>query len=100
MLTAVNGPSGAQPAFFNLGQNYPNPFNPTPVIRYQLPVTSVVKLVVFDILGREVALLVNERKALGGYDVKFDASGLSSGVYLYRLTAGSFVQTCKMVVLR
>ena len=100
MLTAVNGPSGAQPAFFNLGQNYPNPFNPTTVIRYQLPVTSEVKLVVFDILGREVALLVNERKALGSYDVKFDASGLSSGVYLYRLTAGSFVQTCKMVVLR
>ena len=88
------------PLAFALEQNYPNPFNPTTVVSYQLSVASNVKLVVFDILGREVAVLVNEKKAPGSYDVKFDASALASGVYLYRLTAGSFVQTRKMLVVK
>ena len=85
---------------FSLGQNYPNPFNPTTVISYQLPAASDVRLVVYDVLGREVAVLVNERKTPGSYEVKFDGSGLTSGVYLYRLTAGSFVQTRKLLLLR
>ena len=61
---------------------------------------SEVKLVVCDLLGREVAVLVNERKAPGNYEVRFDAAGLASGVYFYRLTAGSFVQTKKMIVVK
>lgn len=81
-------------------QNYPNSFNPATVVRYQLPVVSDVKLVVYDLLGREVSVLVNERKAPGSYSVMFDAAGLASGVYFYRLTAGEFVQVRKLLMLR
>ena len=83
-----------------LYQNYPNPFNPTTVVSYQLPAVSDVRLVVYDLLGREVAVLVHERKAPGRYEAKFDATGLATGVYLCRLTAGSFVQTRKIVVVK
>jgi gluconolactonase len=92
---------------FELQGNYPNPFNPTTVISYQLPVASNVKLAVYDILGREVTVLVNERRDAGVHEVKFDARmlggqgpNLASGLYLYRLTAGSFVQTRKMLVIK
>jgi glycosidase len=74
------------PATFDLAQNYPNPFNPTTVVSYQLPVASDVRLAVFDVLGREVSVLVNERKAPGSYEVRFDGSNLASGVYFYRLS--------------
>jgi hypothetical protein len=70
------------------------------VIRYQLPVASDVRLSVYDLLGREVAVLVNEKKALGNYEVIFDATKLSSGVYFYRLQSGDFVQTRKLLLLR
>jgi hypothetical protein len=96
------------PTHFALAQNYPNPFNPTTVISYQLPVTSDVRLVVYDILGREVELLVTERKPPGTYQVEFSARGRSSGVYLCRLTArgtgsgsaGLFEQTRRLVLLK
>jgi len=88
------------PARFALLQNYPNPFNPTTVISYQLPVASSVRLVVYDMLGRDVAVLVNEKKEPGNYEVQFDGSGLSSGVYFYRLTAGDFVSTKRMLLIR
>ncbi|MEW5797565.1 MAG: T9SS type A sorting domain-containing protein [Bacteroidota bacterium] len=79
-------------------QNYPNPFNPTTVIKYQLPVTSTVTLKIFDLLGREVATLVNEQKRPGSYEVTWDAKHISSGVYFYRLQAGDFVQTRRLVL--
>ena len=88
------------PAEFVLKQNYPNPFNPTTVVTYQLPAVSNVKLIVYDLLGRPVATLVNERQAAGRHSVKFDAGGLPSGVYFYRLQAGSFVSTKKMILLQ
>ena len=104
---------GDVPSQYILSQNYPNPFNPSTVIRYQLPEASNVRLAVFDFLGREVAMLVNERKAVGSYEIRFDASGFSSGVYLYRLTADNpstisglrtelkgFVQTRMMLVIK
>ncbi len=96
--------SGAQgaviPSVYALSQNYPNPFNPTTMIRYQLPGAGMVKLQVFDMLGRVVATLASERKDAGIYEVPFNASTLSSGTYFYRLQAGSFVETKKMMLVK
>ncbi len=88
------------PTAFILEQNFPNPFNPNTVISYQLPVAGNVLLKVYDVLGNEISTLVNEEKPAGSYEVKFDASGLSSGVYFYRLQVGEFVQTRKMILLK
>jgi hypothetical protein len=91
-----------------LHQNYPNPFNPTTLISYQLPVNSYVTLKVYDLLGREVATLVNERKEAGKYSVRWNASGFATGVYLVRIQAhqtnggqaGSFIDTKKVLLMR
>jgi hypothetical protein len=93
-------PEASIPAQCVIHQNYPNPFNPSTTITYALPKSSDVRLSVCDMLGREVSVLVNERKDAGVHEVKFDASGLASGVYLYRLQAGEFVQTRKLVLLQ
>jgi len=85
---------------FELLQNYPNPFNPTTRIQYQIPELGSVTLKIFDVLGNEVATLVDEEKPDGTYETEFSAEGLSSGIYLYRLQAGSFVETKKMILLR
>jgi spore coat protein H len=98
-VTAM-GTLARRPEAFRLEQNFPNPFNPTTGVNYELPVTSDVRLVVYDILGREVAVLVNEKQGPGRYEVRFGASGLASGVYLYRLTAGGSIQTRKMLLVR
>ncbi len=90
----------AKPTVFGLDQNYPNPFNPTTTIRYELPSTSMVRLSVFDLLGQEVATLVNERKDAGTYQVRFDGSALPSGIYFYRLAAGDFVQTRRLALVK
>ena len=90
----------AIPVAFSLEQNYPNPFNPSTVIGYQLPVNSEVSIEVYNLLGRRVATLVNERKPAGHHNVTFDASGLSSGVYVYRIRAGEFVKTRKMMLVK
>jgi hypothetical protein len=89
-----------RPMTFTLDQNYPDPFNPTTAVSYQLSAASEVKLAVYDILGREVAVLVNERKAPGRYEATFDASRLASGVYIYRLTAGQNGASRKMILLK
>ncbi|MBF8296050.1 MAG: 5'-Nucleotidase domain protein, partial [Bacteroidetes bacterium] len=88
------------PAVFALEQNYPNPFNPTTNFEFRIANLGLVKLLVFDLLGREVAVLVNEEKPAGTYRATWDAGKMSSGVYFYRLTAGEFVETKKMVLLR
>jgi hypothetical protein len=88
------------PKVFALEQNYPNPFNPSTTIRYQLPVASEVKLEVYDVLGKKIATLVNERQSAGSYQVVWNASGLSSGTYFYRLQAGTFVETKKMIMVK
>jgi hypothetical protein len=103
---------------FALNQNYPNPFNPTTGVRFSVPTqsgrdlvstsgrdgrvpgVSDVKLTVYDLLGKEVAVLVNERKMPGNYEVQFDAGALASGVYIYRLTAGTFTDTKRMVLMK
>jgi hypothetical protein len=88
------------PGQFRLEQNYPNPFNPSTNIKFELPKASEVRLTVYDMLGREVALLVHETRGAGVYEVKFDGSNLSTGVYLYRLQAGDLVQTRKLLLVR
>ncbi|MDP1675290.1 MAG: T9SS type A sorting domain-containing protein [Bacteroidota bacterium] len=88
------------PQMFALMQNYPNPFNPTTVISYQLPVNSHVSLKVYDAIGREVATLVNDVKEAGYYSVTFDASRLSTGMYIYILRAENFVVSKKLLLLK
>jgi hypothetical protein len=88
------------PTEFRLMQNYPNPFNPSTVIRYGLPQVADVRLEVFTILGQRVETLVDGRQAAGTYEVKLDGSKLASGVYLYRLHAGAYVQTLKMILMK
>lgn len=100
IISSVTYQSPSEHLAFTLHQNYPNPFNPTTVISYQLPVVSNVRLGVYDLLGREVTVLVNERREAGVHQVRFDRSGLSSGVYFYRLTAGSNVKTRNFLLLR
>jgi hypothetical protein len=98
-ITEIASP-GALPNEFALYQNHPNPFNPVTTVRYALPKTGVVKLGVFSMLGQQVTQLVNGEVEAGYHEVKFDASGLSSGVYLYRMQAGDFVQTRKLLLIR
>ncbi|HMS63733.1 MAG TPA: T9SS type A sorting domain-containing protein [Ignavibacteria bacterium] len=88
------------PEKFYLNQNYPNPFNPGTVISYQLKVSSLVTLKVYDVSGKIVATLVNEKKNAGSYEVKFDGSNLSSGIYFYTINAGDFVETKQMILLK
>jgi hypothetical protein len=91
------------PKEFALAQNYPNPFNPTTTIEYQVPgvgIQYIVSLRVFDLLGREVVTLVNERKPAGSYTKQWNANGMPNGIYFYRLTASSFTETKKLVLLK
>ncbi|HUI28987.1 MAG TPA: T9SS type A sorting domain-containing protein [Candidatus Acidoferrales bacterium] len=99
LTTGIAYPSGT-PDMFALNQNYPNPFNPSTVITYQLSGVSQVTLKVYDVLGREVSTLVNEKQVAGGHSVRFDGSNIPSGVYFYRLIAGKLTVTKKMVLLR
>ena len=101
-----NATNNPLPANYDLSQNYPNPFNPSTVINYSLPQNSIVTLKVYDVLGREVATLVNQEQRAGSYKVQFGNQNLtetrqiSSGIYFYRLIAGSYVQTKKMLLLK
>ena len=88
------------PEYYYLGQNYPNPFNPTTRISYELPLSGLVTLKVFDILGREISTLVNEEKEAGKYQVDFSSSSLSSGIYFYTLTSREYSKTKKMILIR
>jgi hypothetical protein len=89
-----------QPTDFILSQNYPNPFNPNTTFRYSIPQTSNVVIKVFDVLGNEIETLVNEEKPVGTYEITWNATNLSSGIYFYQLRAGSFVETKKMILMK
>jgi hypothetical protein len=99
-ITSVHEPQGTLPLTIHLDQNYPNPFNPTTTIRYALPARSQVTLTVFNTLGQQLTTLVNEVQEAGYHDVRFDGSGLASGVYFYRLRAGVYVATKRLIVVR
>jgi uncharacterized protein (UPF0218 family) len=88
------------PVEFALEQNYPNPFNPATTINYSIPEAGNVEMKVYDILGNEVATLVNETKVPGNYSAVFDASSFASGIYIYTLRTNSFVQTKKMMLMK
>jgi hypothetical protein len=88
------------PKQFSLGQNYPNPFNPTTTISFNISERATVKLGVYNMLGEEVAMLVNGEREAGEYQASFDASIVSSGVYFYRITAGQFSDVKQMVLMR
>ena len=111
LVVSVNDKSNNIPAEFILEQNYPNPFNPSTKIRFTIPSviatppergkqSQIVSLKVYDILGREVAALVNEEKTAGSYEIEFNASKLSSGIYFYKIQAGSFTETKKMILMK
>ncbi len=85
---------------YSLSNNYPNPFNPSTTISYSVPEIEFVTLKVYDVLGNEIAILVNEEKSIGSYEVEFSGNELPSGIYFYRLQAGSFVETKKMVLMK
>jgi len=100
VITGVSEESDEIPTEFLLAQNYPNPFNPSTSINWQLPVRSQVTLKVYNILGSEIATLVNEEKPAGTYEATWQAANLPSGVYFYRIQAGSFISTRKMLLLK
>jgi len=100
-----DGPVGVEedevvPANYSLSQNYPNPFNPATTIKYSIPQSSFVKIRVFNTIGQEIAVLVNQEKSIGNYEVSFNASNLPSGIYFYRIEAGDFTQTKKMILMK
>ena len=100
LLVSVTPVSGNIPGSYSLKQNYPNPFNPSTIISYSLPSSSDVTLKVYDELGKEVMTLVDAKQNAGKYEVKFDGSGLSSGMYFYTIQAGSFLQTKKLMLVK
>ncbi len=104
-VTNVNGSISAGPVDFRLSQNYPNPFNPTTIINYQMPATGMIRLEVYDILGRTLATLVNEEKNAGQHKATFNGSSFTSGIYFYRINVitrdgKSYSQTNKMILTK
>ena len=99
-LVGVKDESGNVPHVYALSQNYPDPFNPSTRIKYQLPQSGFVTLKVYDILGNEVATLINSQQAAGRYEVNFDASRLTSGIYIYQITVNNYVSSKKMMMLK
>jgi photosystem II stability/assembly factor-like uncharacterized protein len=100
MVTSVSPEGRELPDEYGLSPNYPNPFNPSTTIKYELPKSSVVRVSLFDMLGREIAVLVDETRNAGTYEVQFEGEGLSSGVYFYQLRAGDFVSTKRMSLVK
>jgi hypothetical protein len=98
--TGIAGQIQSLPLNFEVQQNYPNPFNPSTTIRYALPRASQMRLIVYNTLGQQVSELAYGDMDAGYHEVKFDGSNLASGVYFYRIQAGSFVQTKKLLLLR
>ena len=94
------GKNNILPLEYQLNQNYPNPFNSKTNIKYQIPNTGIVKIIIYDLLGREVKTLVNEYKQAGIYQVSFNAEGLASGIYFYKMTAGDFSETKKLILIK
>jgi hypothetical protein len=93
----VDNPS---PEYFNLSQNYPNPFNPSTKIQYSISSNQIVKLKIYDVLGKEITTLVNKEQSAGTYEVNFDGNNLTSGIYFYTITAGNYTDTKSMILMK
>jgi ligand-binding sensor domain-containing protein len=100
VVTESEEETNLQPEEFSLSQNYPNPFNPSTTINFSVPSSEFVALKIYDVLGNEVVTLVNEEKPAGSYEVNFSAEGLTSGIYFYKLLAGTFIETKKMILIK
>ena len=98
--SSVNDDLSAIPLKSSLFNNYPNPFNPITVIKYQLKTGGNVQLIIYDLAGREIKTLINQTQSPGEHSITFNASDLASGVYIYKLKAGAFEQSRKMLLLR
>jgi hypothetical protein len=96
----VLDPTNVLPGEFELSQNYPNPFNPSTMITFDLPRACFVRLKIYDVVGREVETIIDERRAAGRYEVRWSMAGLASGVYLCRLEAGDFIDVKKIILQR
>ena len=88
------------PTEYSISQNYPNPFNPITKIRFALPKTTITKVTIYDLLGREIITPVNKKLPAGFHEINIDSNNLSSGVYLYRIQAGDFIQSKKMILMK
>lgn len=99
-ILAIGAKPNTLPQGFNLGQNYPNPFNPSTTIEYTLPKAQQVRIQLFNLRGQKIKTLYSGKEGAGVHRLSFNAAGLASGVYIYRITAGSFVQQKKMIYLR
>ena len=100
VITDVKEVNPGMPQVFALRQNYPNPFNPSTTILFDLPKASFVSLTVYNLLGEEKAVLLSEKSEAGSHKIRFDASGLPSGVYFYRILAGDYVSTRKLLLMK
>lgn len=100
IVVGINNITNSIPDNFVLYQNYPNPFNPSTIINYLLPVSNYVKLTIYDIMGREIITLVNEKQNAGNYKIEWNASNNPSGIYIYKLTSGSFTEAKKMILIK
>lgn len=100
MITSVRQASSQTPKIYDLQQNYPNPFNPSTTISFALPSKSFVTMKIFDIMGRQVATIISEEMSAGNYSRQWNAANISTGVYFYRLHAGSFTETKKLILLK
>jgi hypothetical protein len=99
-ITSVEEEQETPPTEFKLEQNFPNPFNPATTIKYAVPIRSNVLIKIYNIVGEEVAKLVNEEKEQGWYSLVFESSGLASGIYIYRMQAGNYISTRKMTLIK
>jgi len=99
-LVGVSNNGSNVPTVFKLYNNYPNPFNPKTTIKYDIPKNSNVRIMIYDVLGKEVETIVNEKKTAGSYEIQWDASKYASGTYFYRIEAGDFTETKKLVLLK
>ena len=100
IITNISSDNNKIPSIYSLEQNYPNPFNPSTVISYQIPDKGFVSLKVYDVLGKEITMLVNEEESAGSYKVRFNGNGLPSGIYFYKIQAGNYTSVKKMILIK